>query len=73
MQGAQPGGSVTTYRGGMGREMGGRFKREVTFVYLWLLHVDVWRTLTQYCKAIILQLKKKRIQKTRIDIFPKET
>ena len=58
MQGAQPGASVTTYRGGMGLEMGGRFKREGTFVYLWLIHVDVWRKLTQHCEAIILQLKK---------------
>ena len=72
MQGAQPGASVTTYRGGMGLEMGGRFKREGTFVYLWLIHVDVWRKLTQHCEAIILQLKKNS-QKTRIDIFPKET
>ena len=23
-----------------GREMGGRFKREGTYVYLWLIHVD---------------------------------
>ena len=23
----------------------------------WLNHVDVWQKLTQYCKAIILQLK----------------
>ena len=26
-------------------------------VYLWLIHVDVWQKPTQYCKAIILQLK----------------
>ena len=26
-------------------------------LYLWLIHVDVWQKLTQYCKAIILQLK----------------
>ena len=51
---------------------GRRFKREGTFVYLWLIHVDVWRKLTQHCEAIILQLKKNS-QKTRIDIFPKET
>ena len=37
--------------------MGGRFKREGTYVYLWLIHVDVWQKPTQYCKAIILQLK----------------
>jgi len=29
---------VSTWRGGMGREMGG-FKREVIYVYLWLIHV----------------------------------
>ena len=26
--------------GGMGREMGMRFKREGTYVYLWLIHVE---------------------------------
>ena len=25
--------------------------------YLWLIHVDVWQKPTQYCKAIIPQLK----------------
>ena len=34
----------------MGWEVGGRFKREGTYVHLWL-------KATQYCKAIILQLK----------------
>ena len=41
----------------MGREMGGRFKREGTYVYLWLIHADVWQKPTQDYKAIILQLK----------------
>ena len=41
----------------MGREVGRRFEREGTWVYLWLVPVDVWRKKTQYCKAIILQLK----------------
>ena len=50
-------GSITTQRGGMGREVGGKFKREDTYVYLWLIHVDVWQKPTKYCKAIILQLK----------------
>ena len=27
------------------------------YIYLWLIHVDVWQKPTQYCKAIILQLK----------------
>ena len=30
---------------------------EETYVYLWLIHVDVWQKPTQYCKAIILQFK----------------
>ena len=31
--------------------------REGTYVYLWLIHVDVWQKSTQYYKAIILPLK----------------
>ena len=50
-------GSVTTERGGMEKEVEGRLKREGTNVSLWLIHVDVWQKSTQYCKAIILQLK----------------
>ena len=38
-------------------------KREGIYVYLWLIHVDVWQKLTQYCKAIILQLKLKAEQR----------
>ena len=34
-------GSLSTYRGQMGREMGGRFKRKGMYVYLWLIHVEV--------------------------------
>ena len=30
-------------------EEGGRFKRERTYVYLCLIHVDVWQKLMQYC------------------------
>ena len=37
----------------MGWEVGERFKREETYVYLWLVHVDVWQKLTHHCKAII--------------------
>ena len=33
------------------------FKKAGTFVYLWLIHVEVWQKLTQYGKAIILKLK----------------
>ena len=35
------------------------FKREGAYVYLCLIHADVWQRPVQYCKAIILQLKKK--------------
>ena len=40
-----------------GWEVGGRFRREGTYVYPWLIHADVWQKPTQNCKAIILQLK----------------
>ena len=33
-------GSVSIWSGGMGLEMGGRFKREGIYVYLWLIHVN---------------------------------
>ena len=36
---------------------GGRFKREGTYVYLWLIHDDVRQKPSQHFKAIILQLK----------------
>ena len=62
----------------MGWEVGGRFKREGTYVYLWLIHVGAWQKPTQYCKAIILQLKidkkkKKNTQKGQsgcLHLFP---
>ena len=47
----------------VGREMGGRFKREGTYAHLWLIHADVWQKTTEFCKAIILQLKNKLINK----------
>ena len=36
---------------------GGKFTREVTYVYLELVLIGVWQKPTQYCKVIILQLK----------------
>ena len=48
----------------MGREMGGRFKREGIYVYLSLIHVEFSQKTTEFCKAIILQkrsLKKRKI------------
>ena len=41
-------------------EMGGRFKREGIYACLWLIHEDGWQKPAQYCKVIILQLKKKK-------------
>ena len=41
----------------MGWDAGGKLKREGTYVHLWLNHVVVGQKSTQYCKAIILQLK----------------
>ena len=46
-----------------GRWERGRFKREGTYVFPWLIHVDVWKTPAQYCKAIILQFKFKERKK----------
>ena len=60
----------------MGREVWGKFKREGTYVNLWLIHVDVWQKTTQFCKTSILQLKKyvnlklKKKRKTLRDIKP---
>ena len=57
-------GSVTTQRGGLAWEGDSRwrFKREGTYVHLWLIHVDVWEKPTQYCKAVILLLKKDKLK-----------
>jgi len=48
-------GSVSTQRGGMEREVGGRFKREEIHVYLWQIHIEVSQKTTKFCKAIFLQ------------------
>ena len=36
-------------------QMGGKFKSEGMYVYLWLIHVEVRQKTTKFCKAIILQ------------------
>ena len=41
--------------------MGWRLESEGTRVYLWLVPADVWQRPSRYYKAIIFQLKKKRI------------
>ena len=48
----------------MGLEVGGG--REVqergAYVYLWLIYANVWQKPIYYCKAIILQLKTKKLK-----------
>ena len=47
--------------------MGGRFKREGIYVYLWLIHIHVRQKITKFYKAIIknkqifFKAKKKKI------------
>ena len=55
-----------------GWEVGGRFNREGTCVYLWLIHVDLWQKSTQHCKAIILQLKI-NLKKKRMKILKEKS
>ena len=43
-----------------GVEGGREVQREATYMYLWLIHVDIWQKPTQHCKAIILHLKIKK-------------
>ena len=48
---------------GWGGEGGGRVVQDGgTHEHLWLIHVAIWQKRSQYCKVIILQLKKKRIR-----------
>ena len=53
----------------MGRDMGGRFKREGTSVSLWLTHADIWQKTTKFCKAIILQLRQINRIRLKSDLF----
>ena len=41
----------------MGWEKEVGFRREGTYVYVWLIHVVVWQKPTQRSKAILFQLK----------------
>ena len=42
---------------GSGWEMEGRLKREGTYVYLWLIHVDIWQKPKQYCNYTSIKNK----------------
>ena len=46
-----------------------RFKREGTYVYLWLIHVAIWQKPTQHCKAIILQFKINKLEKKILQLI----
>ena len=50
-------GSVTIHKD-MGREIGGKFRKEGRWVYLWVILVDVWQKATKFCESNIIQLKK---------------
>ena len=47
-------------RDGVGSEK--EVKEGRTYMCLWLIHVDVWQKPTQYCKEIILQLKRNKFE-----------
>ena len=44
-------------KGGMRKEVGGKFRREGTWVYLMLILFDIGQKTTKICKVIILQVK----------------
>ena len=50
---------------GKGREMGGSFKREGTYVHLRLIHDDAWQKMTKLCKAIVFQLKNTKTRRLK--------
>ena len=37
----------------------GDYPNKSIYVYLWLIHIDVWQKPAQFCKAVIFQLKNK--------------
>ena len=47
-----------------GDKVGGRSKREVIYVYIYLIHFTLEQKLTKHCKAIILQFKKEKREVT---------
>ena len=49
--------------------MGGRFETEGIRVYLWLIHGEVLQKTAKFCKAIILQYKKKLKKKKKVTMW----
>jgi len=57
-QGTQSQCSGTTQRDRVGRDVGREWVQDGgTHVQPWLVYVDVWQKLPQYCKVIHLQIK----------------
>ena len=54
-QDAHPSALQQARGGGMGWDMGGRLRREGTYVCLWQIHVDIRQKQAEYCKANIFQ------------------
>ena len=61
-QGTQRG-ALQQAEGWGGRELGGRSGRRGTWLYLWLILVDIRQKTTKFCKAIILLLKSSKEKK----------
>ena len=57
----------------MRREMGGRFKKEGTCVYLRQIHVDILQKTAKFCKAIFLQSKIELLKKKKHTLSRFET
>ena len=51
--------------GWVGERLGGRLKKQRIYVYLEWTHIVVQQKLTQYCKAVILQRKKRDTLKVK--------
>ena len=70
--------STVTWKnqGGIVWEVGGRFERDGTHVYSWLINAAIWQKPTQYCKVIILPWKiskfKLKKQYRKIDCYAKD-
>ena len=49
--------------------MGGMFNREGIYLYLWLIHVDIWKKSTEYLESNYPPIKNKLKTKTKILIY----
>ena len=46
-------------------EVEGKFRRDETYAYLWLIHLDLGQKPTQHCKEILLQFKNKFLKNSK--------